>query len=105
MDEQGMKYEFAAKVYHYSSSPEMTGWTLVKLPKELSVEIRQLFKGLEEGWGRMKVNSKVGNSEWQTAIWFDTKQETYLLPIKAAIRKKEKIVKDMVVDIAIWINV
>lgn len=86
-----MNYEFSAKPYHYSSTPEMTGWTFVALPKELSIEIRENFKMQEEGWGRLKATIKVGKSEWNTAIWFDTKEDTYLLPLKTAIRKKEKI--------------
>ena len=40
----------------------------------------------------MKVTAKLGESEWQTAIWFDTKQDTYLLPLKAKIRKQENVV-------------
>ena len=87
-----MEYEFSAKAYQYSSSEEMCGWTFVSLPKELSTEIRDNFKCLEEGWGRLKIMAKLGGSEWQTAIWFDTKQETYLLPLKAKIRKQEKVV-------------
>ena len=86
------KYEFLGSAYHYSSSKEMCGWTFVSLPKELSIEIRENFKCLEEGWGRMKVTAKLGSSEWQTAIWFDTKQDTYLLPLKAKIRKQENVV-------------
>lgn len=94
---------FTTKVYHYSTSPDMIGWTMVSLPKEISVEIRDNFKYLEQGWGRMKVTAKVGNSEWQTAIWFDTKQDAYLLPLKAIIRKKENIVLDEDVEITILI--
>jgi len=52
----------------------------------------------------MKVTAKIGDSEWQTAIWFDTKQDTYLLPLKAAIRKKENIVLDKDVGIIIWVT-
>ena len=85
------KYEFSAKVYIYSSSKDMIGWTFVSLPKELSAEIRGDFKHLEEGFGRMKVTAKLGGSEWQTAIWFDTKQDTYLLPLKAKVRKQENV--------------
>ena len=105
MKEPGINYQFSAKVCHHSSSPEMPGWMLVLLPKKLSFEIRKLFKELEEGWGRMKVTAQIGKSEWRTAIWFDTKQGTYLLPIKAEIRKKEQIVKDQVVNIVIMINI
>ncbi len=103
MDSLGIRYEFTAKVYHYSASADMTGWTMVSLPKEISAEIRRNFKGLEQGWGRMKATAKVGESEWRTAIWFDTKQDTYLLPIKAAIRKKEKIDPRDDIQIAVWI--
>ncbi|MGI6153772.1 MAG: DUF1905 domain-containing protein [Christensenellaceae bacterium] len=103
MERERIKYEFSAKAYQYSSSPDMCGWTFVSLPKKTSVDIRNNFKHLEEGWGRMKVTAKIGNSEWQTAIWFDTKQDTYLLPLKAQIRKKEKVVLDKVLEITVWI--
>ena len=99
-----VKYEFSAKAYQYSSSKEMSGWIFVSLPKELSVEIRENFKHLEEGWGRMKVTATLGRSEWQTAIWFDTKQDTYLLPLKAKIRKQENVVIGEDVQVTILVN-
>lgn len=98
-----LSYVFSTTVYHYSVSPEMSGWTMVSLPKELAATIRNDFKDREEGWGRLKINAKIGHSQWQTAIWFDTKQETYLLPLKAAIRKKEKITEGQVVEVTIGI--
>ena len=103
MKNESVKYDFVAKPYQYSSSAEMCGWTFVSLPKELAGEIRENYKRREEGWGRLKVVAKIGNSEWRTAIWFDTKQDTYLLPLKAEIRKKEKIVLDS--DIKIVLSV
>ena len=53
----------------------------------------------------MKVTVQIGNSEWKTSIWFDTKHDTYLLQVKAAIRKKEKIemIVGMEVATTIWI--
>lgn len=103
MESKGIEYGFSAKAYQYSSSLEMSGWTFVSLPKELSTEIRDHFKWLEEGWGRMKVIAKIGNTEWRTAIWFDTKQDTYLLPLKTEVRKKEHIVLDADVEVTIWV--
>ena len=94
MEINGIKYEFFAKPYQYSSTPDKVCWVFVSLPKEISIEIRNNFKMLEEGWGRLKITAKVGNSEWKTAIWFDTKEDTYLLPLKAEIRKKEGISLD-----------
>lgn len=104
MDNKGINYEFSSSAYYYSSSPQMTGWTMVSLPKNLSSAIREAFKSLEEGWGRMKVTAKIGQTEWQTAIWFDTKQDTYLLPLKAVVRKKEKITEESIVTVNIWIQ-
>jgi len=87
--------------YEFSAEPYCDEWVFVALPTELSAEIRSNFKSLEEGWGRMKVTATLGNSEWQTAIWFDTKQAAYLLPLKAKIRKQERVVLGEAVKITI----
>ena len=95
-----IKYEFATKIWHYSGP---RGWHFVSLPYELSKEIRDNLKSEEEGWGRLKATAIIGNSSWETAIWFDTKMKTYLLPLKAEIRKKEKLVADKNIKTIIWI--
>lgn len=96
---EGIEYMFTAKPYQHS----VVEGTFVSLPKHISLEIRNNFKRMEEGWGRLRVIAKTGESEWQTAIWFDTKQETYLLPLKASIRKKENIIlnKEIVISVLI----
>ena len=96
MDNQGFEYAFSAQIWY-------SEWYFVSLPKEMAKEIRDDFKQFEEGWGRLKVTAKIGNSEWKTAIWFDTKQQTYLLPIKAEIRKREKIGTDNEVKVILLI--
>lgn len=96
MDNQGVQYTFSAKVWY-------SEWYFVSLPKNLASEIRGDFKCFEEGWGRLKATARINNSEWKTAIWFDKKSQTYLLPIKAEIRKKEKIGADNEVEITLWI--
>ena len=83
-----VKYEFSAKTWQYASPG---GWYFVSLPKALAEEIRENFQWQEEGWGRLKATAKIGNSEWETAIWFDAKMNTYLLPLKSEIRKKENL--------------
>lgn len=95
-----IKYEFSAKTWQYSSP---SGWHFVSLPIEISTEIRENLKWQEEGWGRLKATAKIGNSEWETAIWFDTKHKTYLLPLKAKIRKNENIEIGNDIKIIVWI--
>jgi hypothetical protein len=82
-----IKYEFSAMLWQHNAPSG--GWHFVSLPGELAKEIREFLKSEEEGWGRLRATVKVGNTEWKSAIWFDSKQNTYLLPIKAEIRKKE----------------
>jgi len=95
-----IKYEFSAKIWQY---PGPAGWYFVSLPIEITNEIRENLKWQEEGWGRMKAFAEIENTTWETAIWFDKKHNTYLLPIKAEIRKKELIEKDMEINVGIWI--
>ena len=81
-------YKFTAPVWkHYATG----GWYFVSLPTEFSEEIRQNMKWQEEGWGRLKAKVKIRATSWDTAIWYDTKLGTYILPLKVDIRKKEKI--------------
>ena len=99
-----IKYEFIAKPFLYQANDSCgCGWHFVSFPKDLAKEIRANHKWQEEGWGRMKATVKIGGSEWKTSIWFDTKQDTYLLPVKAEIRKKEEIEIDQNIDVAIWV--
>ena len=79
------------------------GWYFVSLPVGLAKEIREALRSEEGGWGRLPVTAKIGASEWKTAIWFDTKAGTYLLPLKAEVRGREKITTDKDLDTTIWI--
>lgn len=95
-----IQYRFSSITWQYVGQG---GWIFISLPKKLSKEIRETFKSQEAGWGRLTATAKIGNSEWKTAIWFDTKANTYLLPLKAEIRRKEKIVVGKKTNVAIFI--
>ncbi|MFM2037335.1 MAG: hypothetical protein RL432_274 [Bacteroidota bacterium] len=91
-------YKFSAPVWKHSANG---GWYFVSLPIEFSKEIRQNMKWQEEGWGRMKTKSKIRETSWDTAIWYDTKLGTYILPLKVDSRKKEKIEIGNILDVEI----
>lgn len=90
------KYSFRTKVWKYKGHAE---WYFVTLPKALSKKIRTKHGISEEGWGRLTTTATIGKSKWKTAIWYDTKAQGYLLPLKAAVRKKEKIEIDCKINI------
>lgn len=88
MENREYKYEFKAKVWKYEGP---NGWYFASVPHDLSKEIRKIYSDSEEGWGRLKSEITINKTTWKTSIWFDTKHSCYLVPIKAAIRKKEGI--------------
>lgn len=80
-----------------------SGWHFVSLPIPLSKEIRDHFQIEEEGWGRLPVRAMMDGLTWDTAIWFDTKNDRYLLPLKSEIRKKKNIAVGTTVTIRLLI--
>lgn len=93
-------YKFQNTIWQHNGG---SGWHFVTLPQRLSMEIRELFQKEEQGWGRLPVMALIGDTSWDTAIWFDTKNNAYLLPIKSEIRKKESISVGMILKITIYI--
>ncbi len=96
-----MKISVKARVWKYSGNG---GWYFVTLPTLISKKIRKKYGFFEEGWGRLTVKSQIGKTEWTTAIWFDTKKNSYLLPIKANVRKLESIEENDLLKVIILID-
>lgn len=56
-----------------------------------------MFDVLAGGWGSLPVMATIGKTSWKTSIFPDKKSESYLLPLKAEVRKKEKIYEDQTI--------
>jgi hypothetical protein len=95
-----LKYHFSNKLWQHSAPG---GWYFITLPETLAKEIRETLKWQEEGWGRLKVIAKIDDYEWKTAIWFDTKLNTYLLPVKSEIRKRGNLEIGKIIEVSIWV--
>ena len=71
-------------------------WYFVTLPPDSAAEISYFSKALNggkrTGWGSVKVTVQIGKTIWQTSLFPDRKNKSYILPIKAAVRKAENIV-------------
>lgn len=95
-----IKYQFSTKMWKHAPTG---GWHFVSLPKTISKEIRENLGWQEEGWGRMKVIAEYKEYTWETSIWFDTKMDKYLLPIKAEIRRKSGLQINANIEMTIWV--
>ncbi len=65
--------------------------------------MRRLESGRRRGWGAMKVRANIGDTEWETSIFPDKSSGGWLLPVKAAVRKAERLVAGDAVQVAITV--
>src|SRR5688572_28510801 len=81
------RYRMDSEVLLY---PSIAGWHFLSLPQKQSEEIKKTFAPLKRGWGSLPVHVTIGTTHWSTSIFPDKKSGTYLLPLKADVRKKDK---------------
>jgi hypothetical protein len=81
-------YTLSSKIWLY---PGMAGWHFITVPKKESAAIKKDFGRHARGWGSLKVHATLGKTSWDTSIFPDSKSGTYLLPLKAHIRKKQEV--------------
>jgi len=83
--------------------PGKAGWHFLTVPKKASAEIRERFGAKARGWRSIPVAVTVGKTRWKTSIFPESKSGTYLLPLKAAVRKKEALAAGKAVKFSIEI--
>jgi len=59
----------------------------VTVPQEESEEIRALSPLVTYGWGVIPVEATINNTSWHTSLF--PKDDRYLVPIKALVRRAE----------------
>lgn len=85
-----MLVEFTAPlwIWHSQNSKGAAGsWYFVTLPEDQSAVIRMAAP--PRGSGSVRVKAAIGESGWQTSIFFDRKRNAYMLPVKVEIRRAE----------------
>jgi len=81
-------YTVTARVWLY---PGDAPWHFVSIPPDISEDIDFYFAHVKRGFGSLRVNVTIGATTWQTSIFPDKSQGTYMLPLKAKARKLESI--------------
>ena len=82
-----MTMRVKGRIWRY---PGFGGWHFFTVGKSASSRIKSLLKGQVRGFGSIRVKAHIGKTEWSTYL-FPTKEGTYMLPVKAPVRQKEKI--------------
>ncbi len=93
-----MTYRFSAPLWRWKGE---SPWHFVTLPFEQADEIDERTAHVQRGFGSVKVKVTVGGSTWSTSLFPATSEESYILPVKAAVRKAEGLVEGGMVDVTI----
>ena len=72
------------------------------VPPDCAEELRRVSKFVTYGWGMIPVEATIGDVAFYTALF--PKDETYLLPLKADVRRKTRTTAGDVVSIAMTIK-
>jgi hypothetical protein len=64
-------------------------WYFVAVPADESSEIKEISNLVTYGWGVIPVQVRIGDTQFKTSLF--PKDGYYLVPIKASVRKAEKL--------------
>ena len=90
-----MTVKFRAKIWIYSGS---AGWHFVTLPLSAARKVRDATP-VRRGFGSVRVKARIGKTQWDTSVFPDKASKSYVLPVKASVRKAEKLAGDKTVQI------
>ncbi len=94
-------FKLKSKVLVYQG---MSAWRFLAIPLREGKEIKENYGKLAKGWGSLPVSVTIGTTVWDTSIFPDKKSGTYLLPLKAKVRKAEDIADDAVVSFGLTLR-
>ena len=97
-----VRYDFSARLWR---APGAAGWHFVALPADLSAQIRTLAGAMMNAFGSLRVKVNIEDATWKTSLFYDTKRNAFLLPVKADVRRKAKIAANAEIDVSVEIEI
>jgi hypothetical protein len=81
-----MNIEFNGKIWFWRGPAP---WFFVPVPEEQSRDLKAISGIVTYGWGVIPVYVQIGKTEWKTSLF--PKDDRYIVPIKASVRKAENL--------------
>ena len=94
-------YRFTGELWRY---PGDAAWHFVTLPEEIADEIAARFADGHRAFGSLAVAATVGPVTWTTSLFKDTKLASYLLPIKADVRRRARAEEGDEIEVVLQID-
>ncbi len=81
-----MEFEFEGKIWFWRGPAP---WYFVTIPEKQSADLKAVSTMLTYGWGVLPVQVQIGATQWKTSLF--PKDNLYIVPIKASVRKAESL--------------
>lgn len=78
------RYEAEGEVWAYSGAG---GWHFITLPPDVAEGIRAV-SGRLAPFGSLRVTASIGDVSWKTSLFRDSRSSSFLLPVKADVRRR-----------------
>ncbi len=80
-------------------SPTPTAWHFLTIDGDVAAALRANSTGRAAAWGSICVKVTLGTTSWATSLFPSKALNGYMLPIKASIRKSERVAEGDVITI------
>ena len=94
-----MNFEFDGEIIYWRGPAP---WFFVPIPDSESAAIKAISNEVTYGWGVIPVQVRIGNTTFKTSLF--PKDDLYLVPVKAAVRKAEQLDKGDMVTVQLEIQ-
>lgn len=84
-----MTYSFTGKLWRWKGEAPAS-WVFVTLPGDIAFEIKCQVAD-HRAWGSVAVEARIGATSWNTSLFPEKASGSYLLPVKAAVRRAENL--------------
>lgn len=81
-----MNIEFNGKIWYWRGPAP---WYFVTVPAEQSRDLKAILGLVTYGWGMIPVDVRIGKTGWKTSMF--PKDGSYIVPVKASVRKAENL--------------
>lgn len=83
-----MKLELQNELWRWQADAP-AAWYFITIPQPQAELLREQGQFLKTGFGMIPVQVKIGKTTWKTSVF--PQNQNYLIPIKASVRKAEKL--------------
>ncbi|MBA3800983.1 MAG: DUF1905 domain-containing protein [Geodermatophilaceae bacterium] len=81
-----MHLEFSGEILYWKGPAP---WYFITVPEDECSDLQATSAFVSYGWGMIPVTVQIGATEWTTSLF--PKDGRYLVPVKASVRKAERL--------------